>query len=1011
MKRSIRLLLPLQLLSLMAVSQATHTVTDPEKKYKQAKEFFIREQYAFAYPLLQELRKDHSRKDVSTVSYLEEDVDYYYIVSELALLQPIAEEDAAHYIHTVNNEPRRQMMSYHLAHFYFLRNEHEKAVEYFDIAGYDNISNEQIVLAKFEKAYALFNLKRFDEAKPLFNEIHQLPGNKYYIPATYYYGFISYHHKQYDEALKAFRIVQDHPDYEGVVPYYIAEIYYFQGKKDEALTYGQQILSSGRTIYYDKQLKLLLGQLYFERQDYGKALPLLEEYVNSTPKVSKEVLYELSYSYYKQNQPLKAIEGFKQLSNERDSMGQNSMYILGDLYLQTGQKANARNAFQYSAFNNSNPDQQRVSRFNYAKLSYELGYPGIALEELKNFIRDYPSSEYDAEAKELLVGLLANSNNYRDALALYESFDRPTAGMQRVLPRILYGRAIEYINDQQLTDADELLTRVINSSASGSILPYANFWKGEIAYRQGRYDDAVRHMNAFVQSGAVSQGEANAMDAKYVLGYSYLQKENYRQALTNFEQVAGTPASSMTPLQQDAYVRAADATYMLREYAKATSMYDRVITYGFAQADYATFQKGMIAGISNSNEKIRILGRISGDYPGSALVQDVNMEIAQTYIAGERFSEAIPFLDAVLRSNDNGSKPRALLRLGLANYNLNRNAEALKHYEQLINQYPRSSEADEALTIIRDIYVEEGRADDYIALMQKNGKAVSVSEADSLTYSAAYLKFNAGNCKDALPAFSSYIQRYATGIYVTEAMYYSAECYRASKDWQNAVNAYAAVSARGLSNFYEASTLEAARIYYFELKDYENARKYFSDVRQNAVNQQNQLEALRGLVRSLYQLKQYAEANTAASELLARKGLTTDDRSIGYLVLGKSQQQNNNCNDAIVSFRSLAGINKSAWGAEGRFEIANCYFTLGNYTQAEKAAAAVIRETGSYDLWVTKSYILLGDIFMQQKDYFNAKATYESVARNAAIPELRAEAETKVRRAVDAEKQNSKIAD
>ena len=65
-------------------------------------------------------------------------------------------------------------------------------------------------------------------------------------------------------------------------------------------------------------------------------------------------MYELSYCYYDANQVEKAIEGFKQLSNEKDSLGQNSMYLLGDLYLRTNQKANARNAFQYSADNSSN---------------------------------------------------------------------------------------------------------------------------------------------------------------------------------------------------------------------------------------------------------------------------------------------------------------------------------------------------------------------------------------------------------------------------------------------------------------------------------------------------------------------------------------------------------------------------------------------------------------------------------------------------------------------------------
>ncbi len=70
----------------------------------------------------------------------------------------------------------------------------------------DNLSNEEIANAKFEMGYCYFNLKNFAKAKPLFNEIHQLPESKYYIPANYYYGFISFNDGQYNEALKCFRL-------------------------------------------------------------------------------------------------------------------------------------------------------------------------------------------------------------------------------------------------------------------------------------------------------------------------------------------------------------------------------------------------------------------------------------------------------------------------------------------------------------------------------------------------------------------------------------------------------------------------------------------------------------------------------------------------------------------------------------------------------------------------------------------------------------------------------------
>lgn len=990
-------------------AQPTHALTDPEKEFKKAKDHFIRGDYALAYPLLKELKQKYRDSEASDHPSLHEDLNYYHTVTGLQLQHDVSRDEALQFIASVNNEPRRQLMAFHLAHYYFLKEQYEDAVKYFDIAGYDNISNEQIADAKFEKAYAYFSLKQFANAKPLFDEIHQLLSHKYYIPANYYYGFIAYNDKEYDVALNSFKLVENVPEYKGVVPYYIAEIYYFQGKKDEALVYGESVLSKGISLYYEKQLKLLIGQLYFEKRDYKKALPLLEDYVNSTPKVTKEILYELSYSYYKEGVFDKAIEGFKQLSNERDSMGQNSMYVLGDLYLRTNQKANARNAFQYAAFNSSNAQQQKVARFNYAKLSYELGYQDVALNEFKKYIADYPSSEYDVEAKEILVNVLTNTNNFSDALTIYSGFSSPTPSMQRAYPRILYGRAIEYINDQQLQSADELLTKVLQNPQSGSILPYANFWKGEIAYRNHRYDEAIRYLTAFLQTNAPAQGEANSLTARYNIGYSYFQKENYRQAVTYFEQVATSVNASSSSTEQDAFLRSADSYYMLREFTRAAAGYEAIIKNNLPQSDYATFQKAMVAGIRNSSEKIRTLANLNNQYPGSSLTQDVNMEIALTLIADEKFTDAIPYLNKILASSENGMKPRAYQKLGLAHYNSNNNKDALLSYQQLIQRYPQSREAEEAIAILKDIYVEEGRPDEYVAFMNKNGVTISVSEADSLTFTAAVLKYDANDCAAALTSFNNYLSKYPDGAFAIDANYFRSMCYKKNKDWQNAIDGFVYVNGRGLNKYFETATLEAAQLYYFELKDYVNARKYFESLHNNAADPANHLEAARGLVRSHYQLKDYSQANAVAKDLLSRKGISTDDRSVALIVLGKSQQQSNDCNAAIASFRSLATINKSAWGAEGRYEIANCYLILNNLAAAEKAATAVIKETGSYDYWVTRSYILLGDIFLQQKDYFNAKATYESVSKNSGITDLKNEAQQKLERAVAEEKQNSKI--
>ncbi len=993
-----------------AIAQPTSTVTDPEKKYKDAKELFVKEQFALAYPLFKELKEQYPDNTISNHTYLNDDINYFYTVCELKLVQPVAEDEAKHYIEVVSNEPRRQLMSYHLAKFYFTKEDFSNAITYYERAGLDNLSNEEIADAKFERAYCYFNLKQFEEAKPLFDEIHQLPNNKYYFAANYYYGFISYYDKQYNEALKAFKLVETKDEYKGVVPYYIAEIYYFQGKKDESLRYGEAVLARGGTLYYEKEMKLLMGQLHFERKEFAKALPLLEYYVNNSDKVDKEVLYEVSYCYYQDNQLQKAINGFKQLSNLKDSMGQNSMYLLGDCYLRTGQKANARTAFQYCAYNNSNAKQQEVSRFIYAKLSYELGYQDVALNELKKFLSDYPNSEYETEAKELLVGLLANTNNFSDALSLYESMGKPTVAMQKVYPRILFGKAVEYINDQQLTRADELLTRVLADQYAGSILPFVNFWKGEIALRNQKYDEAIKYMTAYLQSSAPSQGEATPAAARYNLGYSWMKKENYKQSLNYFEQVAKTVSVTSPAMEQDAYVRSADAYFMNRDFSRSNAMYDNVISNALPQSDYAYFQKAMIAGVKSSADKIKTLNTLTRLYPQSSLVPDVNMEIANTYMADEKFRDAIPYLNTILNLPDAGGlKPVAYLKLGLSYYNIDDNKNALANYQTLIQKYPQSPEADEALDNIKSIYVEDGKPNEYVELMRKNGKNISVNEADSLTYTAAEIKYNANDCAAAISGFNNYLSQYPNGSFALEANYFRSECYNKNKDWQNALTGYSYVNARGLNRYFEKATLEAARINYFELKNYAEAKKYFESLLSGSANQDNILEALRGLVRAQYLLKDYSTANETAKTLLTKKGISTDDKSIAFLVLGKSQQLAGDCASAINSFKSCAAINKSAWGAEARYEIANCQFTSNNLSAAEKSAMAVIKETGSYDFWVTKSYILLGDIFMQQKDYFNAKATYESVAKNSVIPELKNEAQQKLDKATEEEKASSKV--
>lgn len=988
-------------------TQATMMNNDPDANFKLAKELYQKEQFSLAYPLFKTLDQATEKTNIPVTIQLES--KYYSIVCGLKLNDETAVAFAQHFIALQHHVPRVQMMAYHLGEYYYRQKDFTAALEYYDKSNIANLNNREIAEMKFHQAYAYFTMQQFDKAKPLFNAIRQIPSDPNYIDANYYYGFIAFYDKNYKDALSSFKIVESEPTYVKIVPYYVAQIYYFNGEKDKAIEYAQSALQKGGQ-YYEMQLKQLIGHAYFEKQEFEKALPYLENYVSRTDKVRREDLYELSYCYYETKQYNKAIIGFKELGGKEDSLAQNSMYMLADAYLKTNQKNSARNAFLFSALNNSNAIQQEISQFHYAKLSYELGFTNVALTELQKFIQSNPASPYNTEAKELLIAVLATTNQYKDALTLHKSLNSQSEITRRIYPQILYGRAVELINDQQIVQAEELLNEVIQVPYNSHQLPFVQFWKGEIAYRTNRFDSSVHYFLNYLKTPA-SNGEVNVANAKYTLGYAYLRQQDYAAALQQFSQVATTVSPTSTSIEQDAFVRSADCYFMLKNYTKALQMYETVISSSLQGGDYALYQKAIISGAYNQyNEKLAVLQSLPQRYPSSNLIPDVNMEIANTYISNENFQQAISPLNTIVNnSKAEGLKPQAHLKLGVVYFNLNNNVEALHSFKKLVSSYPNSQESDAAIEYIRNIFIEDQKPAEFVSFMKQNGKAISFSEEDSLSYVAAIIRYNNQDFDNALKGFENYIAQYASGKYIIDANYNAANIYNGRKDYQNAVKYYAAVIAKAPNKYAEQSVLQAARISYFELKDYAASEQYFTQLKNSSIQSENKLEAMRGLLRTQYKLMKWPEAVQNAQELLQQKGIATDDKMMANMVIAKSYQINNQLEEAITAYCSVGMLGKSEFSAEASYRISEILLAQNKLPEAEKAGFEVINKAGSYDVWITKAYILLGEVYFRQKDYFNAEATLKSVVENAKDAILQKEAQDKLDIVIAEKNKNSKV--
>jgi hypothetical protein len=90
-------------------------------------------------------------------------------------------------------------------------------------------------------------MKQFSDAKPLFEAIAQiLQIPIIMMPTIITVTFLL--QKKIMHSLSSFKIIEKQPAYRPIIPYYIAEIYYYRGEKDEALTYAESVLGKRQSI-------------------------------------------------------------------------------------------------------------------------------------------------------------------------------------------------------------------------------------------------------------------------------------------------------------------------------------------------------------------------------------------------------------------------------------------------------------------------------------------------------------------------------------------------------------------------------------------------------------------------------------------------------------------------------------------------------------------------------------------------------------------------------------------
>ncbi|MCB0704244.1 MAG: tetratricopeptide repeat protein [Saprospiraceae bacterium] len=744
--------------------------------------------------------------------------------------------------------------------------------------------------------------------------------NEYYYPTNYYLGLCYFFDGDYDKATKQFQIVQNSRKYKPHVPYYIAQIYFAEGEYQKLIDYAEPLISDNRTRKR-QELHQLIGQSYFELGQFEAALPYLEYYAERSGKLREEEFYQLGYTQYKNGKYESATNNLEQLADQNSELGQFALYYLGDSYLNLGKKTNARNAFGLAQRMNYNSGIRQEAKLNYAKLSYELGYGTEAITTLQTF---KPGDTHYGEAQNLMGNIFLNTRDYEGALSIIDEIPEKTPQIREAYQKVAYLRGMQLYQQGDLAQAAQKFSKSNSEPVNQTIKAACTYWLGDIAHQNKKYQESAQMLDQFLTLAKTVKDlpdESSIYTANYIQGYNYLKQQNYARAL------------------------------------------------GYFQETVSSIERNKPF-IRNQVVKEQVLG-------------DATLRAADCFFKRNEYNDAIRFYNSAINNNYSGFI-YALYQKAIIEGLRGKTTEKILALESIIDDYPRSEYADDALFALGVTYQEIGQLNQATQPLRqlvqdyKNSSNLVVQSLLRL----GLISFNQGNLQTAVEYYKQIFGSNPEPAEARDALAALEEIY---VDYLSDPDGYTrfleTIPGYEIDNFAKDSLNFKSAESQYENSNYERAIQGFTDYIRKFPNGVNLLAAHQHRGESFYELKRYAEALGDFEYVVARGQSKYYQKSLQLSALiaynysldfNKAYDYYKKLEQAALTeemrFEAQLGALQSAYrinNTQAVYEMANKVSSNPNATQSQKA----------------KANFYLGKVAYDNKDYGSAQIAFNQVSQ------------------------------
>lgn len=766
--------------------------------------------------------------------------------------------------------------------------------------------------------------------------------------AAYYLGCMDFNDGNYAAARERFKSVASASKVAPMADFYLTCISFAEGNYSKAFTDARQAARrSELPASAIAELDRIAGESLYHLERGTEAVDFLQKYVGAVENPMPSALYILGVNEFEQGGYSSALEYFRPVTEHGTGALRQSAYLYaGQCLLEQGDTSAAILAFDKAAKADDDAKVREVAMYNYvsAKLAGASVPFASSVDMLEDFLRLYPDGPYSERvAAYLATGYMAD-NDYERALSRLNKISNPSPKTLEARQRVLYTLGTAAIGDGRLLDADRYLSeastlaRYNAAVAAETALSQAHLLmlEGDNAAAAAKYDEFLK--------APAAKNSINRGVALYGAAYTYYNMHDLARAESMFNDAL--PANSNPEVKADILNRLGDIKFAGSKFADAEGCYLRAVEANPQAGDYAALNAAKMKGyMRDYNGKLEALAAFRSKFGSSVLMPDALLETTQAYISLGRNEEAVETYKTLIAEYPQTAQGRrGYLQMAMTLLDMNRTADAIDAYRSVIAKYPTSDEAMQASSLLKTLYADSGRADEYLNFIStvENAPELGSEEAAELVMRSA----------DAL-----------------------AQSLDAAIENGNAESAHS-IANRILERYPDTRAAEKALAYLahkaYTAGELPEALEMYGTLAQKASDAATATEARIGVMRAARDMGNLELAGTTADAILASSASPAALPEAKYTKAASLSAAGND-EAALAIWLELAAEPADVFGARSACEAAEALHEAGDNDRALAVATKLVSSGSPQRYWVARGFIVLSDIYAAQGKAFEAR--------------------------------------